>query len=111
MTSLSNFGIAIALPAGKFVGCEGKIDIDCRVWVYQGQEYTVAPVPMIVDAILSAVYGGHAAKPSTAPKESKAVPENLKRFFAGKAAKQQLDCCGVIGAGRRCALTGEPETV
>ena len=88
------------------MGCEGKID--CGVWVYQGQEYTV--VPMIVDAILSAVYGGHAAKPSTAPKESKAVPENLKRFFAGKAAKQQLDCCGVIGAGRRCALTGEPET-
>ena len=77
---------------GEACGCEGKID--CRVWVYQGQEYTVAPVPMIVDAILSAVYGGHAAKPSTAPKESKAVPENLKRFFAGKAAKQQLDCCG-----------------
>ena len=54
----------------------------------------MAPVPLIVDAILSAVYGAHEAVPSTAPKESKAVPENLKRFFAGKAAKQQLECCG-----------------
>ena len=53
----------------------------------------MAPVPLIVDAILSAVYGAHEAVPSTAPKESKAVPENLKRFFAGKAAKQQLECC------------------
>ena len=40
-------------PCGEACGCEGKID--CRVWVYQGQEYTVAPVPLIVDAILSAV--------------------------------------------------------
>src|SRR5262245_18752245 len=102
---------------GEVCGFEGKID--CRVWVYQGQEYAVAPVPMIVDAILSAVYGGHKAKPSTAPKESKAVPENLKRFFAGKAAKQQLECCGsaeqdvCCDAAEKatcCALTGEPET-
>lgn len=36
-------------------GCNGEID--CRVWVWRGQEYTEAPEPMIVDAILSAVYG------------------------------------------------------
>ena len=33
-------------------------DVDCRVWVYQGKEYTSPPKAMIVDAILRAVYGG-----------------------------------------------------
>jgi len=98
---------------GEACGCEGKID--CRVWVYRGQEYTVAPVPMIVDAILSAVYGAREAMPSTAPKESKAVPENLRRFFAGKAAKQQLECCSSAEQDVSCdaakkATSCEPQT-
>jgi hypothetical protein len=102
---------------GEACGCEGKID--CRVWVYQGQEYSVAPVPMIVDAILSAVYGAREAMPSTAPKEGKAVPENLKRFFAGKAAKRQLECCSsaeqdvacdATKTATSCEPTGEPQT-
>lgn len=54
-------------------------DVDCRVWTYQGVEYTVAPKPMIVEAILRAVYG--------TPKEEAVetgvfqLPENLYRFF------------------------------
>lgn len=70
--------------------CDGQID--CRVWVFQGQEYTVAPVPMIVDAILSTVYGNKdmVAQPLPAP-----VPANLKRFFAAKAAKAKAACCSV----------------
>ena len=75
---------------GEACGCDGEID--CRVWVYQGQEYTAAPVGMIVDAILSAVYSQRetAAKPQALT--AKAVPENLKLFFASKAAKLQ-SCC------------------
>jgi hypothetical protein len=69
----------------------GGDQIDCRVWVYQGKEYTEAPVPMIVDAILSAVYGEAAAgaSPSSAPE----VPENLLRFFRGRAATVASACC------------------
>jgi hypothetical protein len=75
---------------GEACGCDGEID--CRVWVYQGQEYTTAPVGMIVDAILFAVYSQRetAAKPQA--QTVKAVPENLKLFFASKAAKLQ-SCC------------------
>jgi glutaredoxin len=74
---------------GEACGCEGEID--CRVWLYQGKEYTVAPVPMIVDAILAAVYGTKEEMPTFS--QPKAVPENLKRFFAGKAAKATSSCC------------------
>jgi hypothetical protein len=73
-------------------GCEGEID--CRVWLYQGKEYDAAPVPMIVDAILAAVYGTKEEMPE--PEESKAVPENLQRFFSAKLAKTAKaisSCC------------------
>ena len=74
---------------GEACGCEGGID--CRVWLYQGKEYTVAPAPMIVDAILAAVYG--TKEEVRKPSRSKTVPENLKRFFAAKAAKANTSCC------------------
>ncbi len=32
-------------------------DVDCRIWLYQGKEYTSPPPAMIVDAILREVYG------------------------------------------------------
>jgi hypothetical protein len=75
---------------GEACGCGGAID--CRVWVWQGQEYTQAPPAMIVDAILQQVYGGgaFAAAPAPAP-----LSENLERFFAGKAplAAEPASCC------------------
>jgi hypothetical protein len=74
-------------------GCDGTID--CRVWVWRGQEYTAAPVPMIVDAILREVYGGD-ARPVAAVAPIAAVPDNLARFFAAKApvpAVEAASCC------------------
>jgi hypothetical protein len=73
--------------------CNGTVN--CRVWVFQGQEYTEAPKAMIIDAILREVYAGQpAAAPAVVPFED--VPENLKRFFSGKwqqtAAEESL-CC------------------
>ncbi len=71
-------------------GCDGKVD--CRVWVYRGEEHNIAPVPMIVDAILSAVYSVHEEVAKPVPTDDKSIPESLKRFLDGKAAKQQ-SCC------------------
>lgn len=56
--------------------------VDCRIWVYQGEEYPSPPKAMIIDAVLQAVY----SKPNgSAAQEAVAyvVPENLKRFFQG----------------------------
>jgi hypothetical protein len=73
---------------GEACGCDGGIN--CRVWVHRGEEHTVAPVAMIVDAILDAVYGSKASAP--APPAS--LPENLRRFFNAKAARTNSSCCG-----------------
>ena len=74
---------------GEACACDGTID--CRVWVWQGQEHTEAPTAMIVDAIMREVYGG--ATQATAPSPVGAVPENLARFFAGKERLATASFC------------------
>ncbi len=65
-------------------------DVDCRVWVYQGQEYTAPPKAMIIEAILKAVYGGNRNdKKSSASRRNRDIPDNLKRFFAAKRNKEK----------------------
>ena len=61
-------------------------DVLCRVWTYQGKEYTAAPKPMIIEAILKSVYGTVDRIPKAT--ERGKVPENLKRFFAAKHSKE-----------------------
>ncbi len=58
--------------------------VDCRIWVYQGEEYPSPPKAMIIDAILRAVYNksnGDGGKTAVYT-----VPENLIRFFQGMKA-------------------------
>lgn len=88
-------------------------DVDCRVWVYQGKEYTEAPKGMIIEAILKHIYGGGMEAPAErkAPKE---LPDNLKRFFAAKRKKEENTagskgkqsvedcCCGISPLSRCC---------
>lgn len=90
-------------------GCEACTDgrgdsIDCRVWVYQGQEYTEPPVPMVVAAIVRQVYGGTAVDAPLGG-ETYELPGNLARFFAGREAlpatgdaccepDEKAECCG-----------------
>jgi hypothetical protein len=76
-------------------GVCGEEGIGCRVWTYQGQEYTAAPKAMIVDAILREVYGG-SANAEDRPRRSQDLSENLKRFFAAKrrAVGNTAGCCG-----------------
>jgi hypothetical protein len=54
-------------------------DIDCRVWVYEGVEYTEPPKAMIINAILKAVYSEH--KANTVIRNEYQLPDNLRRFF------------------------------
>lgn len=52
--------------------------VDCRVWTYEGLEYTVPPKELIVDSILKTVY----SRKKAANKETPFIlPDNLKRFF------------------------------
>lgn len=74
-------------------GCEEGTE--CRIWVYRGQEYTEAPVAMIVEALLQEVYG-MPQKPAITSVKYDEVPENLQNFFAGQAtqvANRSSSCC------------------
>lgn len=78
---------------------------NCRVWLYRGEEYTEAPVPMLVEAILQEVFR---APQSDRPVESTAgeVPENLQRFFAGASARpapEVSSCCSPAQQQTCCA--------
>lgn len=71
--------------------------VDCRIWIYQGKEYTAPPKGMIIDAILREVYGGPKRTIENIAKTGE-VPENLKRFFAAKRSKEdkeieKIDSC------------------
>jgi len=74
--------------------CAGNVPVNCRVWIFQGKEFTEAPKAMIVDAILREVYGGTTSKePPARSRKRLDVPENLRRFFSGKAAVKESSCC------------------
>ena len=58
-------------------------DVDCRVWNYEGEQYTSAPKKLLMSAILKAIYG------ETQPTRNKeyVMPDNLEKFFSAKEAK------------------------
>jgi len=58
-------------------------EVDCRVWVYQGEEYTVPPKAMIVEGILREVFGGR-AESLHEPENGYVLPENLKRYYEAR---------------------------
>lgn len=78
-------------------------EVDCRVWVYQGKEYTVPPKAMIIEAILKEIYGG--AGGSNIDNQEYVLPENLEHFYAvmkGKEQKRETSCCESSGSSRCC---------
>jgi hypothetical protein len=67
--------------------------VDCRIWTWQGVDYTQPPKAMLVDAILKAVYGASATLVDTAPPYE--LPENLRKFYAAMKQKDtpESPCC------------------
>lgn len=80
-------------------------DITCRVWRYKGQDYDVAPVPILLNAIMSAVYEPRDGDEPVRPVSD--TPANLRKFFA---AKQQVGaaCCGPEKSATCCEPENKP---
>ncbi|HPW40777.1 MAG TPA: DUF2703 domain-containing protein [Bacillota bacterium] len=72
-------------------------NVDCRVWVYNGKEYTIPPKALIIEGILKAVYGGDTKKSEESEYK---LPENLKKFYAAMSEKNRSCCSG--SAGNKC---------
>lgn len=62
-------------------------EVDCRVWIYQGKEYTKPPKAMIIEAILKEVYGGDLTSQDN-KQEVYQIPENLKKFYQSMRSKE-----------------------
>lgn len=59
--------------------------VDCRVWEYEGEEYTEPPIALIVNAILNEVYNEN----KVIEKDNEyTLPHNLEVFFEGKSKKE-----------------------
>lgn len=89
----------------------------CRVWIYQGQEFTEAPVAQILAAIVQELASMVAAGPPPAAPAA-AVPENLQRFFAGAAQSvanaccsnaEQANCCAADEKAACCGVSGNQQ--
>lgn len=65
------------------------IDVDCRVFEYNGKSYEVPPKEMLAKAILGAVFGQPESGCSCGSYE---LPENLKTFYKGKKSKSGCSC-------------------
>lgn len=67
-------------------GCCGEIagtEVDCRVFMHNGRVYEVPTTEMITNAIITSLHS--APEPEDIPYK---LPENLRRFYAGKNRKQ-----------------------
>jgi hypothetical protein len=74
-------------------GCGCGPSTSCRLWSYRGRQYPVAPVGLIVDAVLSELYGGTMRTDS--PAASYELRGNLARVLAAKDAGTSVGggCC------------------
>lgn len=73
-------------------GCCGEIagvDVDCRVFAYEGKTYEVPTKEMLANAILKSLN----AQPVCSCGAYE-LPENLRRFYEGKAHRSCGCCCG-----------------
>ncbi len=93
----SNCGDCGELCGGAAGGGAGggaaSCSVDCRVWVWQGREFTEAPKAMIIDAMLREFSRIDQPAPHQEPFT---LPENLRRFFSARSsasAANSEECC------------------
>ncbi len=75
--------------------------VDCRMWLYKGEEFSSPPQAMIIDAVLSKIYN---PTKNIKPNEKKQyqLPANLEEYFSkkdklcanvNKTPEESSSCC------------------
>ncbi len=67
--------------------CSGSTRVECRLWDWDGEKHTTAPVPLLMHAILAESFSGEESVPPEGGTDD--VPDNLKRFFSAKVSSRQ----------------------
>lgn len=65
-------------------------EVDCRVWVYKGKEYSVPPKALLMEGILEGIFSHEDA--GDGDKEY-VLPENLKKFYLAMNIRNKSCCC------------------
>ncbi len=98
--------------------CRCAAGTTCRIWHYRGQEFTQAPVGLIVEALLRGIVGSDTQAATESP-IYEGVSENLRRFFTSTSGQgptglnaccsptKQEGCCEP-DAKAACCDTAEP---
>ena len=68
---------------------ENNTLVDCREWHYRGKIYSAAPLPLLIEAIMTAMLDIDA--PPVTPEPIAELPENLRRYFDHK--RPSTRCC------------------
>jgi hypothetical protein len=81
----------------------------CRVWNFQGEEFSTAPKSLVIEAILREIYGAGRKDSDTriSPQIAKSH-DNLKRFFEGRNAQSGNNYAGISEAVSVPVQTGQP---
>ena len=79
----------------------------CCVWRYRGGEYREAPAGLIMEAVLREVLATE--RPDRPAADDRDVPDNLRRFFRGKAAQTPAATCCPAAERATCCDADQKE--
>lgn len=75
---------------GDLCGCVG--DVDCRLWRYRGEEYTTAPVDLLIEALVRAIAADQPRSDRPGGSSADGLSANVRGFF--EAAADDDSGCG-----------------
>ena len=76
---------------GDLCECEG--DVDCRLWRYRGEEYTTAPVGLLVEALVQAVAPTQRQFGESRERQAYQLSSNVEDFFENSDdSESECDC-------------------
>jgi hypothetical protein len=78
----------------------------CRVWNFQGEEFSSVPKSLVIETVLKEIYGAEKSIESNEASGEQAARSlnNLKRFFEGRTAKGNI--AGPAIATKETSATG-----
>lgn len=71
---------------------EGGVNVDCREWHYRGKVYSAAPLPLLLEALMSEMLLVD-ERPVVTPEPIDELPDNLDRYFANMKPAAGSCCC------------------
>jgi len=86
-----NFIESACESCGDLCACEG--DVDCRLWRYRGEEHTIAPVGLLVKALVQAIAPHQMEATESRGAEAYQLSSNVREFVEGSGDEETDGGC------------------